>query len=276
MHHYNGPLIFREDGHHFWGNNLYKGESCFLILGGPSLSQMDISRLDSPYIMTMGVNNSVKRFRPKMWICSDLSRNFLESIWKDPTIQKFLLERRYMEESVGNTSVRDFPNTFWYKEKNNFIYESFLDVCHFPWGRTEKHGYDKNRRPKRKLFRSTMLISIKMLYYFGFKNVYLLGADFHMSEENPYHFEEEKSFSEVKHNNISYKILNMWFVELNKLFIQNNFYVWNCNPKSNLKAFEYKSFEDSVKQALKGKPDPEKEETLGMYSGRKFKNQPGT
>ena len=70
----------------------YKGASAFLILNGPSLvsGEYDLSLLNSPGVMTYGVNNGPATFRPNFWSCVDDPTRFLKSIWMDPRITKFV------------------------------------------------------------------------------------------------------------------------------------------------------------------------------------------
>src|SRR5690606_6482166 len=65
------PLLFKIDGRDVSLRNQYKGATAFLVCGGPSFAEVDHSRLRQPGILTMGVNNSVKTFRPNLWVAVD-------------------------------------------------------------------------------------------------------------------------------------------------------------------------------------------------------------
>jgi hypothetical protein len=57
------PMLFTRDMHPIWLGDVYKGASCFLIMNGPSLLENDLSLLNNPGFLTMGVNNGPKVFR---------------------------------------------------------------------------------------------------------------------------------------------------------------------------------------------------------------------
>jgi hypothetical protein len=85
--------------------NSYLGSSIFLLLSGPSLKSFHLDSLKQPGIMTFGVNNVPKVFRPNLWTMVDDPGNFIISIWKDPTITKFV--------PITKTNHKLFDNTKW-------------------------------------------------------------------------------------------------------------------------------------------------------------------
>jgi len=68
---------------------LYPGHSCFLLCGGPSFAGLDHGPLMQPGVLTIGVNNAVRSFRPQLWVGVDPPEHFIRSIWLDPTMMKF-------------------------------------------------------------------------------------------------------------------------------------------------------------------------------------------
>jgi hypothetical protein len=94
--------------------------------------------------------------------------------------------------------------------------------------------------------RSVMLAALKMLYYLGFRTVYIIGADFHMTEEKPYAFDQGKGSAGVSSNNNTYRILDSRFTALQPKFLEAGFTVFNCTPGSRLTAFPYKPFDEAV------------------------------
>ena len=65
------PLVFTRDGHNVFMGDMYRGACAFLILGGPSVGNLNLESLKQPSILTMGINNSVRTFRPNLWMCVD-------------------------------------------------------------------------------------------------------------------------------------------------------------------------------------------------------------
>lgn len=293
--------------------DLFHGASCFLILGGKSLLDNDLSLLRHPSIVTMGVNNSPATFRPNLWTMVDDVKNFIKSIYDDAGIIKFLPQPKNthmlwdnMKWCQSKTRVRDCPGVIYYErndtDKHPFDPDTFFTCPKFCWGNHERRcecgwmrpdktircncGHKKFRRnkcvkcgwkkPKRITecekcgekdmwgCRSVMLVAIRILYDLGFKRVYLLGADFKMvqGEEN-YNFKQDRSNQSIKNNNNSYRRLNIRFDKLRPIMEDGGMLVYNCNPNSGLKSFEFKRFGDAIKEALSHIPI--EENTNGLY-----------
>ena len=172
------PLLFTADQHPLWLGDIYRGSSAFLIAGGPSFQEIDSSLLRQPGILTIGVNNAPKSFRPNLWISADAPDRFLRSIWLDPTIMKFtaIMNSRggiFNSDTWKYTGLTaaDCPNVVYYKRNQVFKPEQFLFEDSFNWGNNQKD--DKNR--------SVMQVALRLLFVLGIRRVYLLGVDFNMS-----------------------------------------------------------------------------------------------
>lgn len=258
------PLLFTQDHHPLWLGDIYRGRSAFLIAGGPSFSKIDKDKLNLPGVMTMGINNSVRTFRPSMWISVDSPDHWIRSTWLDPRIQKFVPidmaskflfnsdTWKFMEQRVG-----DCPNVVYFKRNEHFRAKQFLWEDCFNWGNHKDHGGG----------RSVMLLAIRMLYVLGFRKVYLLGVDFKMDRRHKYHFDQDRHKGSIRGNMSTYEKLNKWLVELRPLFEEQDFHVYNCNQQSNLKAFDHVSFDDAMDDVHSHMDfvDVSKERTQGLY-----------
>ena len=261
------PMLFSRDSHPIWMGDMYRGNSAFLILGGPSFSDIDKSKLNQPGILTMGVNNSVKSFRPNLWISVDDPTHFIKSIWVDPKITKFvpfshseknIFDNESWKEST--TKVGDCPNIWFYKRNERFIAEQFLFEDTINWGNHKDYGGG----------RSVMLAAIRMLFYLGVRTIYLLGCDFKMNEQSKYHFEQNRSTSSIKGNLSTYKLLIDRFKALKPVFKENGLEVLNCNSNSNLKVFPFIELDEAIKLASTELPtDIANERTNGLYDRSK-------
>ena len=89
------PLFFSREGAEIDVVGSYRGASAFLICNGPSFVKHDLSKLQLPGIMTFGINNGPKTFRPNFWTCVDDPVRFLKSIWLDPKIMKFVPQAHF-------------------------------------------------------------------------------------------------------------------------------------------------------------------------------------
>lgn len=258
------PMLFTQDHHPLWLGDIYRGRSVFLICSGPSFNELDHEKLKQPGIVTMGLNNSPRTFRPHMWCSVDSPDHWIRSIWLDPKIMKFV-PISHASKTVFNsdkwafmdTRVGDCPNVVYYKRNEHFQARQYLWEDCINWGNHKDHGGG----------RSVMLAAIRILFILGFRRVYLLGCDMNMTPEAKYHFQQERHKGSIKGNMETYEKLNRWFTELRPHFEKEFFFVFNCNPKSNLKAFDFVTYEDAISEALGhfDNVDVANERTLGLY-----------
>jgi hypothetical protein len=271
------PMFFSAEGHNLWMGDMYKGRSAFLISSGPSftLTCPDPQVLAQPGILTMGLNNSPKMFRPNMWTCVDSPANFMRSIWLDPTIQKFVpfdhVDKPLLDNDSGPannfehwdwlpTTVRDCPNVHYFRRNEHFRASQYLWEDTFNWGNHKDLGGG----------RSVFLVAIKLLYLLGVRRVFLLGVDLDMSPEKKYSFDQDRSPGSIRGNNQTYQMLQERFTALRPLFEKEGFNVYNCNPNSKLTAFDHVPFADALEQVqlefgLGRKIDTVNENTKGLY-----------
>jgi hypothetical protein len=242
--------------------NTYKNQSCFLILSGPSLNNLDLKKLNQPGLITFGLNNSPKKFRPDLWTLVDDVDNFMISIWKDPKIRKFVPHPKNTHRLFDNTiwkeshlTAGDCPNVVYYKRNELFNAETFLTEDTINWGCSKENGG----------CRSVMLAAIRIIHLLGFNKVFLLGCNFKMDDQNKYAFAQDRTQGSMSSNNRAYRILNTRFDLLRPVFEKVGFYIFNCTPDSGLKSFDYLSYNTAIKIALKDFPDTETERSEGMY-----------
>lgn len=94
-----------------------------------------------------------------------------------------------------------------------------------------------------------MLVALRLLQYLGFKRVYLFGADFKMSVDRKYAFDEGRTDRAIQHNNTLYEALDKRFASLRGPFKKAGFQMFNCTPGSGLTAFERMDFDEAVERA---------------------------
>lgn len=269
------PLFFTQDHHPIFLADIYRGRSAFLIASGPSFAALDHEPLRSPGVMTMGLNNSVKTFRPNMWCCVDCPDHWIRSTWLDPRIQKFV-PIDHANKKIFNSdawrfmpmTVGDCPNVVYYKRNERFKADQFLYEDCFNWGNHKDFGGG----------RSVLLPAIRILFVLGFRKVYLLGVDLNMTPEKTYHFDQRRHMGSVAGNNDTYQKLQNWFTELRPHFEKHDFHVFNCNPESNLKAFDFVSYKDALEEvsAQMDFVDVANERTRNLYDTETREKEEGT
>jgi len=290
------PMLFTRDGHNLFLGDMYRGSSAFLICSGPSANDLDLSLLQTPGILTMGINNSVRTFRPNMWTSVDEPESFIKSIWLDPTIMKFVpydyVESKLFDSTTWKMTelkVGQCPNVSYYRRNENFNSKRFLFEDTFNWGnhtnlcqcgfwrpepkKDEKKIVTCPKCNKRRFgSRSVFLPALRLLYFLGVRSVFLIGCDFRMNnKKSNYSFKQSRSNSSVVNNNSTYEMLSERMEELKPIFEAMGFQVFNCNPKSKLDIFPIVSFEDAVSAATAHMPMVEKERTAGLYERKKSK-----
>ncbi len=237
--------------------NFYINSSIFLILSGPSLNTYDLSLLSKRGIMTMGVNNSWIVHKPNLWVSVDDPGNFIDIGWKDPSIIKFAPVghiHKYLVVKEGEKfrrsqfRVGEMPSVFYFRRNQMFRPKSFLHEPTVNWGVGDSDVDEIGCKGGR----SVMLAAMKIISYLGFKNVYILGADFKMNNNTQnYAFKQERSEHSVKGNNSTYEKLNKRFLSLLPEFSSIGMKVYNCYKDSGLKAFPYMPYENAVNKASK-------------------------
>jgi len=260
------PVVSNRRGRAALGlRDQFYGQRVFLFGGGPSLRSVDLSRFQRPGIVTAAMNNVATLFRPNLWFCVDQPRNFAETIWRDPAVMKFtfdkhLKDNRPVETWNGKEWVKtgllakDCPNTFGFNHTKGWNAETFLTDDLPTWGvnsaEMDPDGKSKNE--------SVMLPTLWLLYWLGFRVVYLLGCDFHRGDGH-YAFDERCAPS----NDTLFAWLDRRFSELRPHFRQHGFTVLNCTEGSHLTAFDRISVDHAIEATLE--TWPETVVTKGQY-----------
>lgn len=241
----------------------YKNTTCFVISSGPSISTLDLSLLKNPNIITFGLNNSPKIYRPNLWTCVDDPEKFMISIFKDPLITKFIPVKKSGKKlfdnikwKMTNDIVKDCPGVIYYHRNERFNHETYLSEPTINWGSHKDYG---GRR-------SVLLATIKICYLLGFSRVFLLGCDFKMTfGAQNYAWAQDRTKSSVNGNNSTYAAMQERFTLLRPLFEEKGFYVYNCNPESQFTAFPYISYKNAIDMTVSSFYDTKNERADGMY-----------
>lgn len=247
----------------------YSG-SVFLVCGGPSLNEMDLSPLTQRGIAIAAVNNvAASHVRPHFWFCADEPLKFHQAIYADPAIACFVkanISRKHTrrldgEQSIPGPPVTDYPNVWLYDHAGpeSLKPTDFL-ACDGPlWPRDTSV-----------VRRSVMLPALRMLVDFGFTTIYLLGCDFNMevgvkSEDSrgSYAFDEGKDAVACRSNNRLYESVDAFLTKVDPVLKASGVNVFNCTPGGNLTAFERMPFAEAVDNALR--EFPKVESLFGYY-----------
>ncbi len=254
--------------------NMLAGGSAFLVVGGPSSKQLDLSKLKQRGIWTMAVNNMAGSFWPNAFVCADPPSKFHHGIWLDPTVMKFVPlpkmsgRRSHLREKIGDEFVPlkrdgkqivvpDCPNV-WAFGRRSWLQpdDTFFTEQEAAWG---NHDSGKTRTGLEKTV-CTMFLALRVLYYIGVRKIFLVGCDFRMSptanlNEN-YSFGEIRDSAAIKTNNDQYNIAGQWLKTMqdNGTFAKFGLEIFNCFQYSALRAFPYVPFDLAIQETLMGFP----------------------
>ena len=251
--------------------NTYLNGSLFMVLSGPSVNKLDLTKLQQRGIVTMAVNNAGCLVRPNIWTFGDSTCKFHEALFRDPAILKILpkprMSDRIRTQKDGqfhqtDTQVVTLPGVVCIERNCVFNPETWLYENSINWG-NGKEGQEVNKYPR---VLSTMIQAVRLAYYLGFRKVFLLGCDFRMESGQAYAFDQYKSEGAINGNHNSYLSIEWIFSKLKPYFAEAGFQVFNCNPESHMGVFPYLSYDDALKMALKDFPT--EITTYGWYDSR--------
>lgn len=250
----------------------WRGSSCFLCCCGPSLATTPLELLNQRGLLTAAVNQAGATIpvRPNFWFAYDSPGRFHERIWCDPGIMKFVravhqnLNTRRFDASgnrwVSSRPVQDFPNVWFVDNGFGFTPEAFLGLAPPAFGGKFVQPDGHTRETK-----SVFLVAVRLLYWLGIREIYLVGADWHCRPEEPYGFAIAKSRGACGANNTTLEIVRQWMHAMRPHFEAAGLNVWNCTPGSKLDTFDFLDFTEAVNREVAKLPVID---TLrGIYQG---------
>lgn len=244
------------------------GGAGFIIGGGPSFTDEQAKLLSQRGIWSMAINNAACHplHRPNAMVCADPPNKFHDGIWRDPGIMKFVPipklrgGRGSLRAQRGDgtfykpgMSVVDCPNVWGFLRRNWCeADESFFTDTGAAWGNLAA-GVLRTGRAKGVC---TLLLAIRLMYWLGFRTIYLVGVDFKMSEQAGYFYPQARDADAVTSNMDLYSVIRDLLAEIkNKgIFEAFGLKVVNCNPESALDIFEHSPIDEAVSWALKEFP----------------------
>ena len=247
-----------------------RGSSAFYVCGGPSLRELDVSRLAERGIVSLGLNNAAG-YAPVTAFChSDPSGKFHPGIWFDPCIMKFvprpkmgykLAVKHEGKFYLIDKTARDCPNVWAFKRCEDFVPETFFTRDGATWGNNQA-AVDRGASPH---FLFTFFLGFRLLHYLGVRRVFMLGVDFGGSS---YAFGQRLGGC----NSGSYLKARKWCDQLAPVFDEFGFEVFNCNRESGLKTFPHVAFSEALEE-VRGYVPRGEFDLEGWYE-KKYENDP--
>lgn len=229
---------------------LWAGCAAFLVGGGPSLNQVDRASLGRRGVLSLAINNAAGWVPATAVVFADPPRKIHHAVLSDPKLLKLVprekLRQRVRYKLAGGgwregPKLRELPAVFAFERSSEFRPEEFLSGP-AQWG-CNSAGAAATGRPKTL---STLLLGLRLLHYLGTARVHLLGVDFDMPvvtkrEREIGNYAWGQAGSALS-NNDAYRVLAGWLEELRPVLERAGMPVYNCNPRSRLRAFPHVQF----------------------------------
>jgi hypothetical protein len=214
-------------------NNVYHG-SIALIGGAPNIKTLDLSLLAIP---TWCINNSASLVKHPTFSChSDMPGCFYPEVLTSPLTMKFINQCRW-KETVNGVLWRDITGTLFYPTHTNFTPKTILDWWHgFPWTK------------------DIVSLSISLLYYLGFRKIYLLGCRFKLDEKD-YAWEHKLTDAQREWNRRTYLNVVNKLISYKSVYESHGLQIISCTEDSLLNTsfpvitFDGLLIEEAVKQS---------------------------
>lgn len=215
-----------------------------VLLGrGESATLAKCKAIAKAGIPVLAINDVRKGWpKPRYWCSGDPPGYFSERIWTDPDIMKFI--GLHNKENVRPRDgayepkkvAREAPNVFFFHQAtDNTDAEHWLFHPFVSWGTTigcencPKQLYEKGAA------RSSMLIGLKLLFFLGYRDVYLVGCDC-----APHHHPESAYWETIFHLTDS----------VGQHFKQWGYHVMQTNRDSHLRCFDFVDFDEALRKAV--------------------------
>jgi len=248
--------------------DLYAGQTLFLIGGSPILSSLPMYLLRREGVISLGLNNvPLAHSSPHLWVGADKPECFSPHILLSPEIMKFaMISRRDLLVPGTETKLRQAPNMFFFSSKEKvFTYENYFKVDRdFAW------------------WRSTFMIAIQLAYKLGFRRVCLVGCSMRMDtrgyqdlEGGQYAWETRLSADEAQYSQNSYTRDVGRMKELIPSMKKAGLKIVSCTPDSALHevGFEFEPLSEAVAKVREALPRRARPEELKHSSAFKKVNK---
>lgn len=232
-----------------------RGSAIFVLCGGPSTNDLDLSLFQRRGVVTMAINNSWLTTRPHFWVSNDGPTKFVPQGWRDPGITKFIpqqLRNHNLNEltpegefEVTTETVQSCPNVYFFDRISEFNSGDFWTQEKITWGNGPGVTDDLGIKGTR----ATMLTAIKLCHYLGAGTINVVGADFFIPEspdDQAYAFGETKEKSQLRQMPGQYRDLN---TRLKAVYDNSPIRLFNCTPGGKMDAWPRKPFEQAIKDA---------------------------
>lgn len=184
--------LFENSRPDFWlrqNKNMHNGKRCFILATGPSLNQIDLSKIKDEY--TIGVNGIYKLAES---IDLDYFIYVSDWYWKHHVegIKNLQCKRRFLPAELVEYLDSNTP-TSWI----NVLRSQYYTKLGYP----QKVPFDFSLTPEEFFYAggTVIFLALQLAYHLGFKEVIVLGLD---------HTYREEDYKNIKHSGYYYDTHN--------------------------------------------------------------------
>ena len=195
-------------------HNKYKGAEIILCGTGPSLWKINTDELKSTEKLVFGLNNSFKLVDLDFWMAFDAPTEFDGQIWQSDAVKFY--------------NFTHATEVLKYNPRHIFFYKHLAPDSQ---GRWPVYGVKLRGPHINFLFEGdTFPMTLQMLYWLGFKKVFLAGCDFGGNSKL-------SKMSSIYNENTQHKNLSHGLEILKKAHIKSGIEFVSCTPNSPINDF---------------------------------------
>lgn len=183
--------------------NIHKGEKCFIVANGPSLTSSDLNKLYNENIVTFAMNRIYKIFpntiwRPTYYVCEDIN------IFNDSEDEIDSIKAKYKFIPI---------NLKWYYNIN--IKNALYFWANYDRKRDFPGSFSTDISKQIDSLGTVTFTCINIAVYMGFKNIYLLGVD------HNYHITINEYGEKIIDDNVKDYFCEDYDSDINDLVVHN-------------------------------------------------------
>ena len=183
---------------------------------GPSLKEIDPTKLNGPGRLVSAVNNAYPFVRPDIWFGMDDPNCYSRQIFWEPFIK--VLRGGYGNRTCEGHQICHNYNVCYadvVKKENALDIFACSEGVHFIWKK------------------NVMATALHVLFWMGAKNIYFIGCDLDNSKAD-YHHGQVLSEKNKKWNGQLYKDILPWITRLSEEAKIRGINFYSCSKKSKL------------------------------------------
>lgn len=213
--------------------NKYQGERCFIIGGSPSLSQLDLSKLENEFTFTVGRGYNLKSIglkKSNFHVMSDYL-GYLECF-------------KEIDENFSDIYFTSSDVPFVNKVKEHIIFDFA------PLG-NNKYKIQEDLTKTLIAGQTVICFALNIAYYLGFKEIIFIGVDLdfentsgHAYKENDGEAERQKS-----HSRVCQDIMLECLTSGTKQLQENGLKLYNASPAGRLDCMPRVKYEEILSNA---------------------------